>query len=91
VPYPLRLGIAYDPTMLRAVLGIATHALMRSCQQRAAAQLGAPGGQSGSVTLILRFGGAVNPNVHLHVLVLDGVYSARAESPGELFNDRVEI
>jgi len=29
---------------------------------------------SGAVTLIQRFGSAVNLNIHLHCLVLDGVY-----------------
>jgi len=30
--------------------------------------------QSGAVTLIQRFGSAANLNIHLHCLVLDGVY-----------------
>jgi hypothetical protein len=44
VPYPLRLGLAYDATLLRDVLGICTRALMRSSQRRAATQLGVHGG-----------------------------------------------
>ena len=35
-------------------------------------------GRSGAVTLIQRFGSAANLNIHLHCLVLDGVYR-RAE------------
>ena len=31
-------------------------------------------GQGGAVTLIQRFGSAANLNIHLHCLVLDGVY-----------------
>jgi hypothetical protein len=81
VPYPLRLGLAYDAMLLRDVLGICTHALLRSYQRRAATQLGVHGGQSGSVTFIQRFGGAVNLHVHFHVLVVDGVYTALADSP----------
>jgi len=30
--------------------------------------------QTGAVTLIQRFGGALNLNVHFHMLCLDGVY-----------------
>ncbi len=31
-------------------------------------------GHGGAVTLIQRFGSAANLNIHLHCLVLDGVY-----------------
>jgi hypothetical protein len=34
---------------------------------------------TGAVTLIQRFGSALNLNVHFHMLVLDGVYSREAE------------
>ncbi|HNO75666.1 transposase [Nitrosomonas mobilis] len=30
--------------------------------------------QTGAITLIHRFGSAANLNIHLHCLVLDGVY-----------------
>ncbi|MFM1855253.1 MAG: hypothetical protein RLZ83_562, partial [Pseudomonadota bacterium] len=40
-------------------------------------------GQGGAVTLIQRFGSAANLNVHLHCLVLDGVYRCGADGvPG---------
>lgn len=32
-------------------------------------------GRSGCVTVIQRFGGALNLNVHFHTLVLDGVFT----------------
>ena len=35
---------------------------------------GADEADSGAVTLIQRFGSAANLNIHLHCLVLDGVY-----------------
>jgi hypothetical protein len=40
----------------------------------AAAGLVADEGQGGAVTLVQRFGSAANLNIHLHCLVLDGVY-----------------
>jgi hypothetical protein len=36
-------------------------------------------GQGGAVTLIQRFGSAANWNIHLHCLVLDGVYRCGAD------------
>jgi hypothetical protein len=36
-------------------------------------------GQAGAVTLIQRFGSALNLNVHFHMLFLDGVYVERSD------------
>jgi hypothetical protein len=36
---------------------------------------------TGAVTLIQRFGSAANLNIHLHCLVLDGVYGSGAGAP----------
>ena len=36
---------------------------------------------TGAVTLIQRFGSAANLNIHLHCLVLDGVYRSREGAP----------
>jgi len=36
---------------------------------------------TGAVTLIQRFGSAANVNIHLHCLVLDGVYGSSAGEP----------
>ena len=46
---------------------IATHLIKKAGFTRRTARTGA-------VTLIQRFGGALNLNVHLHMLFLDGVY-----------------
>ena len=43
------------------------------------AQLKADEGHGGAVTLIQRFGSAANLNIHLHCLVLDGVYRCDAD------------
>ncbi len=39
------------------------------------------GARTGVVTLIQRFGSALNLNVHLHMLILDGVYTQEAQGP----------
>lgn len=38
-------------------------------------------GRTGAVTLIQRFGRALNLNIHLHLLVLDGAYELTPEGP----------
>lgn len=37
-------------------------------------------GRTGAVTLIQRFGGALNLNIHFQMLFLDGVYVGEADS-----------
>lgn len=51
---------------------IATHLIRRAGVKRSEAATGA-------VTLIQRFGSAANLNIHLHALVLDGVYHSGTE------------
>ena len=77
VPYSLRFLFASRPVVMGQVLsivyrGIATHLIK---------QAGLTGkiAQTGAVTLIQRFGSALNLNVHFHMLFLDGVYVERSD------------
>ena len=77
VPYPLRFLFASRPEVMGRVLGIvyrciATHLIKKAGFSRKTAQAGA-------VTLIQRFGSALNLNVHFHMLFLDGVYVERPD------------
>jgi hypothetical protein len=54
--------------MGRVYWTIATHLINRAGLTRKTAQ-------TGEVTLIQRFGVALNQNVHFHMLFLDGVYT----------------
>jgi len=77
VPFPLRFLFASRPDVMGGVLGIvyrciATHLCRKAGFSRQTAQAGA-------VTLIQRFGSALNLNVHFHMLFLDGVYVERPE------------
>lgn len=77
VPYPLRFLLASRPEIMGRVLAIvyrciATHLCKKAGFPRKAAQTGA-------VTLIQRFGSALNLNVHFHMLFLDGVYIERSD------------
>ena len=76
-PYPLRFLFAARPDVMGRALGtvyraIATHLINKAGLTRAKAETGA-------VTLIQRFGSALNLDIHFHMLFLDGVY-VRAES-----------
>ncbi len=79
-PWPLRFLFATHPALLARVLGIVTRALATSLIHRAGLSVGS-GAQTGMVTLIQRFGSALNLNVHLHLLVLDGVYTFERARP----------
>ena len=72
VPFPLRFLFASQPAVMGKVLGIvyrtiATHLIRKAGYAKATAQTGA-------VTLIQRFGSALNLHVHFHMLFLDGIY-----------------
>ena len=78
-PIPLRILLAAHPQLLSAVLqivhrGIATFLIRQSGLKRSDTYAGA-------VTLIQRFGSAANLNIHLHCLVLDGVYQRTEHGP----------
>ena len=72
-PFQLRFLLARQPELMGKVLGIvyrtlSTHLIKKAGYTKAT-------GQTGSVTLIQRFGSALNLNVHYHVLFLDGAYA----------------
>jgi hypothetical protein len=75
VPHRLRYRLAYDHQLCRAVLGVFVRALRMRYRRRARGQ-GVAGGETGMVTSVQRFGGALNLHVHFHTLVLDGVFVA---------------
>ena len=69
-PYQLRFLFARRPKIMSKVLGIvyraiATHLAHKAGDTKATAHTGA-------VTLIQRFGSALNLNIHFHMLFLDG-------------------
>jgi len=82
-PFPLRFLFASQPAVMGKVLGIvyraiATHLRRKAGYTKATAQTGA-------VTLIQRFGSALNLNIHFHMLFLDGAYVDRTHGPGMRF------
>ena len=73
LPFELRYRLAWDHRLCRAVLAVYTRALQGFYRRRASAP-GHRDGRTGTVTVIQRFGGALNLNVHFHTLALDGVF-----------------
>ena len=77
LPIPLRLLLAAQPKLVTPVLQVVHRVITRYLRDQA--ELKADEADSGAVTLIQRFGSAANLNVHLHCLVLDGVYRCGTE------------
>jgi hypothetical protein len=61
-----------NPKVMTRVLGIVYRAI--STQLAHKAGFAKPLVQTGAVTLIQRFGSALNLNIHFHMLLLDGIY-----------------
>ena len=79
LPFELRDRLAWDHELCRAVLAVYTRALLGFYRKRAKAS-GHRNGRTGTVTVIQRFGGALNLNVHFHTLVVDGVFVREPDS-----------
>jgi len=77
LPIPLRLLLAAQPELVTPVLQVVQRVVTRHLLELAG--LASDEGHGGAVTLIQRFGSAANLNIHLHCLVLDGVYRSDAE------------
>ena len=81
LPIPLRLLLAAQPKLVTVVLQVVHRVITRHLLGQVG--LKADEADSGAVTLIQRFGSAANLNIHLHCLVLDGVYRRSAEGAPE--------
>jgi len=79
VPVPLRFLFASKPEAIGPVLGIVHRVIAGWLADQAGVDRATA--QCGTVTLIQRFGSALNLNVHFHMLWLDGVYEPVAARP----------
>jgi hypothetical protein len=78
VPKRLRPFLHHNPDIAGAVLRIFLRA-MRTTLRRATP--GAPAdAQLGAVSFLHRFGSSLNPHFHLHLVVLDGVFSQTSDA-----------
>ena len=72
VPFPLRFLFASNPQVMTRVLAIVYRTIATYLTHKAGYTKSFA--QTGAVTLIQRFGSALNLNIHFHMLFLDGVY-----------------
>jgi hypothetical protein len=79
-PHRLRYRLAWDHEGCRAVTRLFVRAVFGFLRQRAR-ESGVIDGRGGAVIVVQRFGGALNLNVHLHALVLDGVFACDGGRP----------
>ncbi|SER45158.1 MULTISPECIES: transposase [Pseudomonas] len=77
LPIPPRVLLAAQPELVTPVLQVVQRVLTRHLLD--AAGLEADEGDGGAVTLIQCIGSAANLNIHLHGLLLDGVYRPGAD------------
>ena len=81
LPILLRLLLAAQPKLVTPVLQVVHRVITRHLLVQSG--LKPDEADSGAVTLIQRFGPAANLNIHLHCLVLDGVYRRSADGTPE--------
>ncbi len=71
-PFSVRYALAYNPKLVTGTLAIFVRTISNWIVKRA--RRSGIEGKTGAITFVQRFGGAINLNVHLHSLFLDGVY-----------------
>jgi len=81
--FPIRLILAIKPEVMGKVLNIVNQCISQYYRRKAG--LTKAQSQTGVVTLIQRFGGSINLNVHFHTLYIDGVYQLSADKKPILF------
>ena len=82
-PIPIRLILAIKPEVMGKVLNIVNQCISQYYRRKAGFTKGQC--QTGAVTLIQRFGGSINLNVHFHTLYIDGVYQLSADKKPNVF------
>lgn len=78
LPSRIRYALAWDHDLCRAVIAVFVRAVL-GWYRRHARRRGVSNERGGAVVIVQRFGSALNLNVHLHALVLDGVFTRGAD------------
>ncbi len=78
-PFPIRFLLARSPALQSKVLGISLRAINALIQKK----VRRPGlkVKGGAVTILQHFGGSLNVNLHMHMLLLEGGYYDTPEGP----------
>jgi hypothetical protein len=83
-PFQLRLVLAIRPKIMGKCLAIATKCISNHLIKKAG--LKNAKAKTGAVTLIQRFGGSVNLNVHFHQMTIDGAYELDENNEPKTFH-----
>lgn len=89
LPHHVRYQLAWDHALCKAVVGVFLRAVLGFLRTRAVRD-GIADGRGGGVAMVQRFGAALNLNVHVHALVLDGVFT-RGPSARPVFRETARI
>ncbi len=73
LPPRIRYVLAWDHALCRARVAVYVRAVL-GWLRRHARDDGVAGGRGGAVAIVQRYGAALNFNVHIHALVMDGVF-----------------
>jgi len=79
VPYALRFKMAYSADATSVVLGAFIASINSDLRRRARMRKLRGRLQTGSLTVVQRFGSSLNLNVHFHVIAMDGVYAEQSD------------
>jgi hypothetical protein len=79
-PHALRYRLAYDADLVTNVLAIFTNTIFSSLIRRARRFGAERNAQCGAVSVIQRFDSALRLNLHIHSLIIDGIYAADDEN-----------
>ena len=79
VPVRLRFRMVYSPGLTTAVLRCFIAAITSDLRRRARTRKLSGALESGSMTVIQRFGSSLAHNVHFHTLAVDGVWARQAD------------
>jgi hypothetical protein len=73
LPYALRFKMAYSPDATSVVLGAFISAINSDLRRRARKRKLHGRLQTGSLTVVQRFGSSLNLNLHFHFIAMDGL------------------
>jgi hypothetical protein len=85
LPWELRLPVARDPALLNAVSRVFFEEVRGWLRSAVGVVPRAAAVEAGAVTFVQRFGGSLNLNPHLHMLVADGVSACRDDGSSPTF------
>ena len=80
LPHRIRYLLAWRHDLCKVVVRVLLREVLRHLRTRAG-ERGLRDVRGGAVAIVQRFGGALNLNVHIHALVLDGVFARGNDGP----------